>query len=235
MPIALVTSTKGRGNGSYSMDAAVDTTGASLLVWVHNDITATPSFTDSKGNTWTLAAETGAGGQFVHIFYAWGAGLVVGSGHDGTVAGSPIGCSVFYAFSGVQTGSDPLLTTNSNIAFGSATIQPGAVNPSPNDGALILTGIEYDVKSALATIDSGFGTVRGDTGSGGVYVGGSSSFLVQTTAASVNPTWTPDSSGNLYAAIAAFKAAATAAPKPAVRRRRQPFQQGLITHPRRFG
>jgi hypothetical protein len=113
-----------------------------------------------------------------------------------------------WAFSGVDTTADPLDQSNSNHALGSTTVQPGSVTPG-SDGQLVIAHETFDSSASMPTVNSSFTTpAYGDLGTGGVYLGSGSSYLIQTTAAAVNPTFTKPASGNLYATIATFEAGA---------------------------
>lgn len=209
MAFALVSNIKGQANDTFST-SAIDTSGANLLVMVvHSDhATITPS--DSKTNTWLQAVQE-ATFKIGTIYYAWSA--TVGTAHTFTLTGTDhFGTIQVYAFSGAQTSGDPLDQTNHGINFGGTTVQPGSVTPT-SDGQLIVTGDNHDTAN-VETINSAFtspagaGTGYGDVQSLGVALGGHSAYLIQGTAAAVNPTWTNVSGSNHYCTIATFKAGA---------------------------
>lgn len=203
----LIASVKGNGTNAFTT-GAIDTTGADLLIATWSDVLAgsPPTISDSKGNTWTQAVRYNpVGGATSNIYFVWNP-TSVGSGHTFTLTGTSQFASLeVMAWSGSQTSSTPLDVTNNNLAFGSTTLQPGSVTPSVA-GELVVTHINFGTQGADATIDSGFAAAYGDLGSGGVYVGGQVSYLVQSVAAAVNPQWTVGSSTNLYATVATFKA-----------------------------
>jgi hypothetical protein len=201
--IAFVAQAKANGNGTYST-SDIDTTGATLLVVCYSDDgSPTPTLSDSKGNTWTQARRYAPFGPAITIEYAWNP--TVGTGHTITLTGAgQAGSAQFWAFSGVDTGADPLDQSNNNHAFGSTTVTPGSVTPG-SDGQLVVAADNYDAMASVPTVNGGFTTpAYGDVGSGGTYMGSASSYLIQTTAAAANPTFTTPSTNNQYAAIATF-------------------------------
>lgn len=204
MAFALVAQQKANGNGTYST-ASIDTTGATLLVVCYSDDGDAPTLSDNKTNTWTLARRVNPFGPAFNIRYAWNP--TVGTGHTITQTGAgQAGCSQFYAFSGADTTADPLDQSNTNFQVGSTTVTPGSVTPTVDD-ELVIAGLNFDVMASMPTANGGFVTpLYGDIGSAGTYMGSGSTYLIQTTAAAANPTFTTPSSNNLYAAIATFKA-----------------------------
>jgi len=90
-------------------------------------------------------------------------------------------------------------TYNEYSASGQTTIQPGTLTPANNNGLLVTFVTSWNTGSL--SIDSGFTLV--DQGSFVLYANYSvgSAYLVQSTAAAVNPTWTfssPLSSGEAW-------------------------------------
>ncbi len=189
-------------NGTNS-SPAVDTTGATLLVAFVDDETAgaaAPS--DNKSNTWSpLTSKTG---QFTtgRLFYV--ANPVVGSGHVfSNTGGTNFGSAVFMAFSGTATTS-PFDQESGAGTSGATTLQPGSITPSQANCVLV-TGVGFG-STQTYSINSGFSTPLQTNFAGGVGSGSGMSYLVQTSASAVNPTWTPTSSTEMAAVMASFKA-----------------------------
>lgn len=206
MAFALVAEVKAIGNDTFST-SAIDTTGADLLVATFADTFAEgspPTLSDSEGNTWVAAVNHSPFGNASRIHYAWNA--TVGASHTFTLTGTDMfGSLQVRAYSGSDTSADPFDQTNENLAFGSTTVTTGSVTPT-TDGQLLVAACTYDVQASLPTIDGGFDSpTYGDLGSGGSYLGSSNSYLIQTTAAAANPTFTGPSGSNKYATIATFK------------------------------
>lgn len=195
----------GRNGGT---SGALNTTGADFIVIVqafdNND--GGDALSDSKGNTWNVLTKRGKSGDGgVRIFYA--INPTVGSGHTFTITGSDNFSQIaIAAFSGSKL-TLPFDVENGLDGFASVTtVQPGNVTPS-EDNELVITGLEFF--SSTASIDSGFTITDQGSGGAGAYYGGALAYKIQTTAASVNPTWTITSQ-TASAVIATFKSAAAA-------------------------
>lgn len=212
--VAFVASANAGCSGSCTATTSgVDTTGSTLLVavvieYVANPATATVS--DSNGNTWhhlTTIDDSANSGIEQVIWYAYdhgGSALVVGPAHTFSVNGTSYPGINVQTFSGTQTSSDPFDVQNGNKSTPTSTIQPGSITPSAN-GELVFTGIETFVANTLTyTIDSGFSSPQTLFYNGNLYIG--TSYLVQSTAAAVNPTWTDTNTASHVTTIASFKA-----------------------------
>jgi hypothetical protein len=207
MPIALLAQDKGNGNDGFT-SPGVDTTGASLLVVSYAYANATPTLSDSNGNTWGTARLYAPFGPASTLRYAWNP--TVGAGHTFTLTGTDCFASgQLSAFSGVDTSADPFDQSNEGLSFGSTSVTLGSVTPT-TDGQLVIAHWNYDNATGLPTVDGGFTSpAYGDLGVGAVYNGSAVTYLIQTTAAAAAPTMTKTGSGsNNYATIATFKAAA---------------------------
>lgn len=204
MPYSLVIDTEFAPATPYGgTSSAIDTTGADLLVFLVSCHIGTPTVSDSKGNTWNALTRSGTGNTAAQIFYA--KNPTVGTGHTFTISGTEIYPSVYVqAFSGADL-TDPFDQESGAVANSVATIQPGAITPSAND-ALLVTLVSHE--RASASINSGF-TESGDIGIGGNIIAGAAAYLIQTSAASVNPTWTIPSSATdgIATRMASFLAA----------------------------
>lgn len=205
---AFVGQCKGNGNDNYTT-GDMDTTGANLLVWcsVRNNAT-TPTFTDSKGNTWNVGVNFNPiGNIFVSIYYAFGS-ITVGTGHNFTsTLTDQIGSSQVWAFSGAQV-ADPLdQAIETKLAFGATTVTADSITPTMAD-CLAITNLDIDVTGASPTINQSFTSPGyGDPGSSSVYHASYSAYRILTTAVALTPTWTRNESGNNYMALAIFRPA----------------------------
>lgn len=207
---------------SPTTSSTVDTTGATLCVSSFSDgvTTATYTPTDSKGNTWHPLTIASAGSQGrTQLWYAWdhgGSPLSVGAGHTFTGATTAGGNPwvVFTCYGGTQTSSDPFdqQNTGTTAASVATSLQPGSVTPtSPNQ--LLVTAVSAYLEPIGFTISPGTFTITAQSGlAGGVNYAGGQAYLVETTATAQNPTWTLSSGAaqSMTAAIATFKAGATA-------------------------
>ena len=189
-------------NGGTS--ASIDTTGATLLVAVVT-YTGTPTVSDSKSNTWTALTCQQNTSVYSCIYYVNSGSPSVGSGHTFTISGA-VTVSVInvMAFSG--TGASPFDNQNGNSSLLVSTIQPGSITPSQNND-IIITGLSGGNNFGAAnTIDSGFTITYQKAVTGGINYGHAGAYLIQTTAAAVNPTWNMGVSvNNVASTIASFK------------------------------
>lgn len=204
MAIALVAHVGAVSTTSNNVtSAAIDTTGANLLVLVLSDSDGSTVISDSKSNTWTSAVGPTGPSPKVRIFYA--KNPTVGTGHTFTGTSSAKFPSIYAsAFSGADT-TAPLDQINSATSPGAASLQPGSVTPSAN-GELLVTGFTTNSSDTMS-IGSSFTLLDQHGTVGGQAFGGGSAYLVQATAAAINPTWSDGSGSGLDGvAIATFKA-----------------------------
>lgn len=204
MAYAVVASTSaGSANTSSVTTAGIDTTGANLLVLVATTYAGGgPTPTDSKGNTWTPLTRRGAGDAEIQLWYC--ASPVVGSGHTFTLSGSTIYPALaVLAVSGAA--ASPLDQQNGQVANAGATCSPGSVTPTEDD-ELVVSGYS-GYSQAISSIDSGF-TLAASVAYNGNFLTTGVAYLIQTSAAAANPTWTLSGSNFNVAAIASFKVAA---------------------------
>lgn len=199
MAIAIVASTK----GAAATTPGIDTTGADLLVVVQCGSTAPGAPTDSKGNTWT--ALTSRAGAFNNSRIHYCASPTVGSGHTFTGNTGFYGICVL-AVSGAH--ASPFDVEN-GTSSASTPASIGSVTPA-EDGSLIIAGIGA-AGGTTYSIDSGLTIAEALDGVGGVNYGAALAYLIQGTAAAINPAWTWG--GGFTAALmdAVFKPAAAAA------------------------
>lgn len=209
MPPALVAATSVGTAAVAATTPAIDTTGASLLI-VHfakyPTLNANEPFTDSKGNTWTgLTKQTGGTGGSAaasRLFYCWNP--TVGSGHTVNSSGGDQYARVsFLAYSGIDTGSDPLIAENGAVTSGATSLSPGSVSPSGSD--LFVTGVCTFDPSSGHTVGSSFALDKQDNAASGTNLGSGVGSKVSGSAE--NPAWTWVTSGPAAATIAVFRAA----------------------------
>jgi hypothetical protein len=204
MAITLVASVSGiRGSAT----AAINTTGATLLVASTANAFGNATITDSKSNTWIpLTAHNGDGTGSHRFFYCLTP--IVGTGHTFTPAGSYASCIV-YAFAAVgsyhsQNGNQSPPSTSPMTA--------GTVTP-PTDGALIVTGLSANDGATDSVTPAGFAQTTIPNGPG-ANIQNSAAWLVQTTAASITPTWAWTGGGHSWpsASTAVFLPAGSPVP-----------------------
>ncbi len=219
MTFALITAGHGSSFSTTSngyTSGTLDTTGGDLLIVALSEgggIT-NGAVTDSKSNTWVQLTIQTNNGKSSSLWYAWNA--TCGSSHTFTVSGTanfPSMCVA--AFSGSQTSSDPFDVQNGANALFQGTLQTGSITPgSANE--LLVTSFMGDGDTSLATINSSFTVSDGVTDGSFGHQMSTLAYLIETTIAAQNPTWTrTGGNSTMAAAIASFKAsggAAVAAP-----------------------
>ena len=200
---ALVAHTTGvfsTGNSGVTT-SAINTTGATcLFVAVAGYASQTGAdfddqLTDSKGNSWTLLSNSGVGqahgvasGIGLAVLYC--SNPSVGTGHTFTQSPPASGnayCAVAVAaFSGTTLSGTPDVNIGAASASNSS-IQPGSATPAHNNELVLTAFAQLD--AATVAVDSGF-TITDQVGHGSNNQGVGLAYLVQTTAAAVNPAWT---------------------------------------------
>jgi len=183
MAISLVASTVVAPGGAGGTTSAIDTTGATLLVislaGFSGGVVAT--VTDNKGNTWIPTTPRQVGNALHRFYFALPA--IVGTGHTFTVTGTTINAAIrVSAWAGVVS-----YQAERGLTGTASPLASGSITPLVN-GSLVLSALGSET-AATDTIPSGF-TLVGTT----PYVGGnnmqeSQAYLIQTTAAAINPQW----------------------------------------------
>lgn len=227
MSAALVahTGTQGAGQPSSITTPAINTTGATGLIiavgwW---DGVGNVSVSDSKSNTWAPVTKYVTSNCSVEFFTCLNPGSV-GSGHTFSKTGTDTyGSIAVLAFSGTDTTASVDGNSGAGTASGT-TQQPGSITPSQN-GSVVITALGMSAHSGSGSIDGGF-TVSDSFVDGSNY-GVALAYLIQTSAAAANPTWTA-SSGALEACIISIKAAAGGAAGQSPLAPSRNFQQYLV-------
>jgi hypothetical protein len=205
MAIAHITSLSATAGAASVTTSATNTTGANLLVMVGGQsgggaLTAS----DSKGNTWNGLTLKSTGGIDCKLF--WSTPTSVGSSHTFTISasGAPLTAVGVSAFSGAKS-SSPFDVENG--ATGSSnSLATGSVTPNEDNEVLVAACMSYDT-SATPTIDLSFTKASHTNGSS--LLSPAIGYLIQTTAAAKNPTWSWNNV--IYdAVIATFKYQAAA-------------------------
>lgn len=187
--------------------SAVDTTGADFIVLVRSDFGASrAAVSDSKGNSWNaLTATSNASTGTCTIF--WSRPTSVGSGHTftATQANSFPTLSVLAFSGGINS---PVDQQNGATASAATSVQTGSVTPSDSN-QLIIAGFTSDNASVSIALNSGF-TVPVSTSVSTNHECGAIGYLIQNSAAAVNPQWTWNTASNVAVRIATFKTATVA-------------------------
>jgi hypothetical protein len=205
-PVASVSAALNGGGTS----GAIDTTGADTLFAAVSRLTGdSPTFSDSKSNTWTLIrtqADVAGGGLVTTDHYRSATPATVGSGHTFSLSGGTFAAIAVTAFAG---GATSAIDDQENSTGGGAgtTISTGSITPTV-DNTIVITTIVTSDGADPDTINGGF-TIAVHLSSGGANFGAGIAYLVQTTATAANPQWTLSGGATYIAAtIANYKAAA---------------------------
>ena len=198
----------------------ITTTGANLLVvsvaW-YVGTSADVAVSDAHSNTWTALTKQATAQSAQRLFYAKNA--VVGSGHTVTVTnfafGSPLSVTTFFAFSGADT-TAPFDVENGATANFGTSLATGSVTPAAN-GSLIVSGWTGMNGTSNPTVDSGLTLTTAQNPIGGTCLAGAAAYLIQSTAAAINPTWSWTGSDTVADAVAVFKSATAGAAVARVR------------------
>lgn len=201
MAIALVRSAAIPGSAVGGTSAPVDTTGANLLVVSAAWFTADTPPTDSFSNVWTEAIAESAGGFGLGIYYALNP--TVGANHTFSLSGQFASGSM-QAFSGVLA----VGTSVGNATGSGSSAQPGSLTPASNGTLLVAAISENAAPTDLSVVvNSSFTLTTQQPFTSGQFFGSAAAYLVQGTAAAVNPTfsWT-GSASQVNAAMVQFSA-----------------------------
>lgn len=211
MAYALVTNTIATGGANSETTSGINTTGASLIVvgvtsWEGSTIGAV---TDSRSNTWNaLTAQAVAGDPRTQLFYS--INPTVGAAHTFTYTATDyVGAITVAAFSGADL-SAPFDQENGASSESMSSLQTGSITPTENN-ELVVTATNHNQASGTFTINSSM-TITNQTPAAGANYGTALAYIIQTTAAAINPTWTfGGGSQNSAVVIASFKATAVVA------------------------
>lgn len=209
MAFALVANTgSGSTTGNTFATAGINTTGANLLVAAVGTYIGTGGVvTDSNGNTWNKLTVRGIGATIDFTLW-WSSPTTVGSGHTftcTTTATYPSMC--VQAWSGAA--ASPFDQENGAATGAATSLATGSLTPSENN-CLVVSGVCEGGADSDATVDSSM--TRSDlvVWVSAQHVLSAMSYIVQTTAAAINPTWSWASTISAGVGIATFKAAAVA-------------------------
>lgn len=179
--------------------APIDTTGATLIVAVIRANGSVGQMSDSANNTWTYGANIQSGSSSCQIRVGFVSLPATSATHTFHVINNESSCEI-YVFKGNDAGwkqDSQAGGFEGATPFTLAGFTPGAA-PS-----VILTGCGSNQAIVTGAIDEGFSTPLMQNLSVSPEVGGSS-WLIQSAAAAVTPTWTLSSNSDWIAVISAF-------------------------------
>lgn len=205
IPILLSHTGAASPDGVNVTSPAISTVGSSLLVMtVAAAYAIVPS--DSQGNTWSaLTAHNSSGGSAqVQIYYC--ASPSTSASHTFTVdstTGNAYPSICVAAFN--HTTPSPFDQQNQADAGGYTTsCSTGSITPLFN-GELIVAGLETHGEISGQGITNSMTITDTNPGVASQSLGSAMAYVVQTTAAAINPTWSWASTADPAAAIASFR------------------------------
>lgn len=152
------------------------------------------TISDNKSNSWTSAVDKNDGAtNRVTIYHVLSP--TVGASHTFTWSGGAIEAIDVQAWR--CPGGAPTLDQTNGTTSGT---QPGSITPTANN-CLLIAGAAGGTDASAPTIDSGFTVTTSRAFTTSVCLNSGMAYLVQDTAAAINPTWS-DTGAN---AIASFK------------------------------
>ncbi len=206
-PVASMSAALNNGGTSSSIDTS---TADTIFVSVTHFATESPVLSDSKSNSWFVVRSqqaSGGGTPTINDLYRSATPATVGTGHTFTLSLGQFAAISVTAFTGGATSSieDQKNSIGSSLV---STIQPGSITPAV-DNTLVLSTVSTTDGVDQSSINGGF-TIATHLSGGGANFGVGIAYLVQTTAAAANPTWTLSSGASTYisATIADLKTAA---------------------------
>ena len=198
---AFLSATSKGGRDSFTT-TPIDTTGAGLIVlalaWFGG--ATEPSISDSQSNTWTNLTLGNANYPYVRLKYCLAPSTsgshTISSSHSNAYLGLAVA-----AFSGI-TSYDA--QQNGGTQNNGTTLSSGSVTPTGN-AALIVSSLGLAGAGQTTSIDSGFSVATHLAGSSSNWYGSDLAYLIQTTAAAINPQWSWGSSTAALSRIAVFR------------------------------
>lgn len=209
-----------QSSDGFTFTASIgDTTGMDLLVvHMYENTGANGVITDSIANSFDATHVFQNQHHYGSIYAKNATG---GASHTvtHTVSGQQFPCFVFWALKGSLQSADPFGSFNQNTGSGLTSIATNSVTPSV-DGAILLCSLGYNGTSTRA-INAGFSTPDQLGLASGTAFGVAGAYLVQTTAAAVNPTWSWTTADGVDTQLYAFK------PAPDLRKLPSPMMQAV--------
>lgn len=211
MTIALVNHIQSHGPGNWGPTAAVDMTGADLLVAAVIANIGTPAFDDGMSgvNNWIL--QFAFTGDFAAAYFWYCKKPIVGSSMVFTTnSADNYGTLLAAGFKGTDTGCP--FDTFKVGPFSNGTASSGSMTPNDSNELVLamFAGWATDTNPP-----AGFTALDIEPGAGGSYSGGGFAYKIQSGAPTAeNPTWNVDTNTNTRttAAVACFRPLVSGAP-----------------------
>lgn len=182
----LLAHTSALGGANSATTSGIDTTGASLLIVAVASFN-TPTLSDSAGNTFTGLTQQTAGHFSIQLFECYSP--ITSSSDTFTVSGANSYASLAVAAFSGTSGSAVDTSSGATDTTGSSTLQTGSITPTHND-ELIVSGVTVSDWTATLSVNSGLTITDQVASASGMGAGVALAYLVQASAAAINPTWT---------------------------------------------
>lgn len=185
---------------------SVDMTGSDLLIAAFVTDSTTNGLSDSSSNSWVRIVLYNSNNQnYLSIWYAKNPTVTSAMTFTPTTGGANVIPINVVGVSGSDLTAPSDLTNGQGAVF-QDSLAPGAITPS-NDNSLIFSAYYY-TRTGGATVDNSVITIDDNEVGGSILL--ATGYKIQTTATSINPTWTNGIAGNVYVAVSveSFKAAA---------------------------
>jgi hypothetical protein len=158
------------------------------------------TITDSANNTWTSMKNISENTTWCSTYYCFAP--TTGTAHTFSSAHTGAFLSIAaMAFNGTQTSG--VVDVTSNGVSTTANVTLGSILPNHNN-EIVVTALGFQVSSTTA-INESFIPVDSVNYQSGNGLGLATAYLVQTTAAIVNPTWAVTATGGACATIGSFR------------------------------
>lgn len=212
--VAVVSNTAAGSSDTFAVTTGtINTSGATCLVvlvsW-YNGMAATVVVSDSKSNTWTpLTSQATSNDTEIRFYYACGG--TVGTNHTFTAdsgATTSFPCLAAIAVSGTLAASAHDQESAGDTADAATSVQGASLTPSQNN-EIVFSGLGLDDPTGTPTINGGFTVSNTVVHDGANHVGCGLAYLIQTSAAAANPTWSWTTAVRAAAINESFKAATT--------------------------
>lgn len=203
----IVQTTANATAGTPGTGPTVDSSGGTGIYIIENHafngVDDTKAPTDSYSNTYVQVAAPVTSGSFCRLSIWYCESPTVGAAHNWTVS-TQYGALSISVHSG--TASSSSLDQHSGAATATTPAAPGSITPTTAN-QLVIAGFGEDTigLSDTISVNGGFSTPNTIQGTGFAIEPVSLSYLLQTSAAAANPSWTYANSNAAAAVIASFK------------------------------
>lgn len=201
---ALIATSTAYGGADGATSTAINTTGANLIVVIagwNSHAPNTMTVTDSASNTWTGLTVYNSNSLYQQIFYSLNP--TVGASKTFHISASQTFPNISVeAFSGAAATNVFDVQNGSSTSGNSSSYATGNISPSRNK-ELIISGLT--TYQTGITVDSGLIATGTTLNYNGTAVGSGMAYKIQSTAATISPTWsTSGGSNQMVVAVASF-------------------------------